>query len=64
MRTGLLLITQEIQHKAIMKVMKEAFPHMIDLGVILVSEIQVVFLLDKGLLSEDNLLHQAVETTL
>lgn len=63
MRTGLLLITQETQHKAIMQVTIEAFPHMVDPEVILVSEILVVSLQDKGLLSEDNLLHQAVEMT-
>ena len=63
MRTGLLLITQEIQHKAIMLVTIEAFPHMVDPEVILVSEILVVSLQDKGLLSEDNLLHQAAEMT-
>ena len=63
MRTGLLLITQETQHKAIIQVTIEAFPHMVDPEVILVSEILVVSLQDKGLLSEDNLLHQAVETT-
>ena len=63
MRTGLLLITQETQHKAIMQVTIEVFPHMVDPEVILVSEILVVSLQDKGLLSEDNLLHQAVEMT-
>ena len=63
MRTGLLLITQETQHKAIMQVTIEVFPYMVDPEVILVSEILVVSLQDKGLLSEDNLLHQAAEMT-
>ena len=62
MRTGLLLITQETQHKAIMLVTIEEFLHMLDLEVILVSEILVVFLQDRDLLLEDKLLHQAVGT--
>ena len=50
MRTGLLLITQETQHKVIMLETIEAFLHMLDLEVILVSEILVVSLQDKDLL--------------
>jgi hypothetical protein len=63
MRTGLHLITQETQHKAIMLETIEAFLHMLDREVILVSEILVVFLQDRDLLLEDKLLHQAVGTT-
>ena len=63
MRIGLLLTTQEIHHKAIMEVTIEASPHTADPEVILVSEILVVSLLDKGLLSGDNPWHQAAETT-